>query len=561
MLKMSGIGKFNRFELLSNKTLIKASGYSDDDIDRPIIGIANSFNDMVSGHKNLRQVSENVKNGIYRAGGTPVEFGVIACCDGVSDNHEGAHYTLPSREIIADSIEVQAMAHAFDGIVLLSSCDKIVPGMLMAATRLDIPAILVPGGAMVSSPPFGDKLKSDTTTIAEGIGMYQVGRITYEQLLNQTTQCSLACGSCQFMGTANTMCSFAEAIGMTLTNGGLIPAVYHERYRSAFHSGEKIVEMVEKNITSRKIITENSLRNAIMVMMAIGGSTNSVIHACSLGHEIGIKPQKTLEFFDDYSNIIPLIAMVNPASQKYDVEDLYKSGGIPEVMKAIYRHLYVNEMTVTCSKISDNLNIFTNPFVGNPEVVTTIEDPHSNLGGLAIMRGNIAPDSGVAKPSAIAEESRTFIGKALCFDGEDAALEAISDNKVKPGNIVVIRYEGPKGGPGMREMYLTLKMLSGQGLSNTTAVITDGRFSGTNNGCFVGHISPEAAVGGPIALIQDGDEIIIDVINKKIEASVSEDEFAKRRSNWSYKPRKEYSGFMKRYLKQVQSAADGAILK
>jgi len=554
------VGKFNEYEFLSNKTLIKANGYTDDDISRPIIGIANSFNDLVPGHKNLRQVAESVKGGIYRAGGTPVEFGVIACCDGVSDNHEGAKYSLPSRDVIANSIEIQAKAHAFDGIVLLGSCDKIVPGMLMAAARLDIPAIFVPGGSMISSPPFGQKEKSDTTTISEGIGMYQTNKITYEQLQNLTTQCSIACGSCQFMGTANTMCSFAEAMGMTLTGGGLIPAVYHERFRSAFRSGEKIVEMVEKGITSRQIMTKKSLENAIMVMMAIGGSTNAVIHACAIGHEIGLDPQEVLQLFDEYSNKIPLIAKINPASSKYDAEDLYKAGGIPEVMKVIEKFLYTEVMTVTCKSLGDNLREFVNPFGKNPEVIASLEKPHSKLGGLAIMRGNIAPDSGVAKPAAIDKSVHVFKGRAVCFDGEDEALKAISERKIKPGDVVVIRYEGPKGGPGMREMYLTLKMLNGQGLANSTAVITDGRFSGTNNGCFVGHISPEAAAGGPIALLEDGDEIIINVINKRIDANVSEEEFERRRAKWQYKPKKEYTGFMKQYVKMVRSAADGAIL-
>lgn len=557
---MSKVGKFNEFGLLSNKTLIKACGYNDDDIDRPIIGIANSFNDLVPGHKNLRQIAESVKNGIYRAGGTPVEFGVIAICDGVSDNHEGAKYTLPSRDVIADSVEVQARAHAFDGIVLLGSCDKIVPGMLMAAARLDIPAVFVPGGSMISSPPFGKKKKSDTTTISEGIGMYQTNQISYEQLQSLTTNCSLACGSCQFMGTANTMSCFAEAIGMAVTGGGIIPAVYHERFRSAFKSGEKIVEMVKKGITSRQVMTTKALENAIMILMASGGSTNAVIHSCALGHELGIDSQTVLGFFDKYADIVPLVAKIDPASIEYDAEDLYKSGGIPEVQKVIRELLYEDVMTVECQTLGENLDNFVNVYGRNPEVIRTLDNPHSTLGGLAIMRGNIAPDSGVAKPAAIAEESRIFTGKAVCFDGEDAALKAISEKQIKPGDVVVVRYEGPKGGPGMREMYLTLKTLNGQGLASTTALITDGRFSGTNNGCFVGHISPEAAAGGPIALLEDGDEITIDVVHKIIKANVSDEEFARRRANWSYEPPKKYTGFMGRYIKLVHSAADGAIL-
>lgn len=558
---MKRVGKFNAYELLSNKTLIKACGYSDDDIDRPIIGIANSFNDLVPGHKNLRRLAENVKNGIYRAGGTPVEFGVVAVCDGVSDNHEGAKYTLPSRDVIADSVEVQARAHAFDGIVLLGSCDKIVPGMLMAAARLDIPAIFVPGGAMISSPPFGNKKKADTTTVSEGMGMHQTGQLSYKELQTLTSKCSLACGSCQFMGTANTMSCFAESIGMTVTGGGIIPAVYHERSRSAFKSGEKIVELVSRGITARQIMTEESLENAIMVLMATGGSTNAVIHACALGYELGIDPQKVLAYFDKYADMVPLIAKIDPASIEYDAEDLYKSGGIPEVEKMLEDMLYRDVMTVEGRSLGENLKEFKNIYgVRNPEVIRTRDNPHSRLGGLAIMRGNIAPDSGVAKPAAISEEARIFTGKAICFDGEDDAIEAIMNKEIKPGHVLVIRYEGPKGGPGMREMYLTLKMLNGQGLASSTAVITDGRFSGTNNGCFVGHISPEAAAGGPIALLKDGDEITIDVINKKITANVSEEEFEVRRALWTYQP-KEYNGFMGRYMKLVHSAADGAILK
>lgn len=558
--KANHVGKFNEFELLSNKTLAKACGYTDDDLNRPIIGIANSFSDLVAGHKNLRQLSESVKNGIYRAGGTPVEFGVIACCDGISDNHSGANYVLPSRDVIADSIEVQARAHAFDGIILMGSCDKIVPGMLMAAARLDIPAIFVPGGAMISSPPFGSKIKSDTTTISEGIGMYQTGQITYDQLQGLTTNCSMACGSCQFMGTANTMCCFAEAIGMAVTGAGIIPAVYHERTRSAFKSGEQIVQLVKDNITTKDIITQQSLENGIMVLMASGGSTNAVIHTCALAHEIGIDPQTILALFDKYADIIPLVAKIDPASIQYDAQDLYMSGGIPEVMRVIQTHLYGKVMTVTGKTMEENLDAEVNVFGRNDEVIRTLDNPHSTLGGLAIMRGNIAPDSGVAKPAAIAEESRIFTGRAVCFDGEDAALEAISNKQIKPGDVVVVRYEGPKGGPGMREMYLTLKMLHGQGLAKTTALITDGRFSGTNNGCFVGHISPEAAAGGPIALLKDGDEITIDVINKRLTANVSEEEFENRRNNWSAPNKKEFTGFMKRYVELVHSAADGAIL-
>ncbi|MGI6143206.1 MAG: dihydroxy-acid dehydratase [bacterium] len=555
------IGFFNRFEYISNKTCYKANGFTDNDLERPIIGIANSYNDMVSGHNNLRRIAEQVKYGIYRAGGTPVEFGIIACCDGITDNHDGAHYVLPSRDIIADSVEVQARAHRLDGLVLLASCDKIVPGMLMAAARLDIPTIFVPGGCTISPPPFGKKNHCDTTTISEGLGMYQNGEITYEQLQGLTTMCAPTCGSCSFMGTANTMCCFGEALGMTLPNGGLIPAVYHDRYRCAFKSGEKIVEMVKKGITSRQIMTWEAIENAIMVLMAIGGSTNAVIHCCALAYDLGFEPEKVMEAFDKYSTIIPHIAKVNPASLVHDCEDLYKAGGIPEVMKAIRRYLHTGVMTVNMQTLGKNLDEFVNMYPSNPDLIRTLDNPHSTLGGLAIMRGNIAPDTGVAKPAAIAEEARQFTGTAICFDGEHDCVEAIKAKKIKPGHVIVIRYEGPKGGPGMREMYLPLKMLYGQGLNKSTALITDGRFSGTNNGCFVGHISPEAAAGGPIALIKDGDTITIDVINKKIELHVSDEELERRRSEWKYQPKKKLFGYLARYARMVSSASEGAILR
>jgi dihydroxy-acid dehydratase len=555
------IGFFNRFEFISNKTCYKANGFTDEDLERPIIGIANSFNEMVSGHNNLRRIAEQVKYGIYRAGGTPVEFGVIACCDGITDNHDGAHYVLPSREIIADSIEVQARAHRLDGLVLLASCDKIVPGMLMAAARLDIPTIFVPGGCTISPPPFGKKKHCDTTTISEGLGMYQNGEITYEELQALTTLCAPTCGSCSFMGTANTMCCFGEALGMTLPNGGLIPAVYHDRYRCAFKSGEKIVEMVKRGISSRQIMTWEAIENAIMVLMAIGGSTNAVIHCCALAYELGFEPAKVMEAFDQYSSVIPLIARVNPASLEYDCEDLYKAGGIPEVMKVIRQYLHTDVMTVNMQTLGKNLDEFVNIYPPNPDLIRSLDNPHSTLGGLAIMRGNIAPDTGVAKPAAIAEEARQFTGTAICFDGEHDCVEAIKAKRIKPGHVIVIRYEGPKGGPGMREMYLPLKMLYGQGLNKSTALITDGRFSGTNNGCFVGHISPEAAAGGPIALIKDGDTITIDVINKKIELHVSDEELERRRSEWKYQPKKKLSGYLARYARMVSSASEGAILR
>lgn len=555
------IGAFNTFDFISNKTCYKACGYTDDDLGRPIIGIANSFNEMVSGHMNLRSLAEQVKYGVYRAGGTPVEFGIIACCDGITDNHEGAHYVLPSRENIADAIEIQARAHRLDGLVLLASCDKIIPGMLMAAARLDIPCVFVPGGCTLSAPPFGKKVRSDTTSISEGLGKYSKGEITLEELQDLTTVCAPSCGSCQFMGTANTMSVLGEALGLGLTGSGLIPAVYNERRRCAFRSGEKAVELVKRGITARQIMSWDAIENAIMVLMAVGGSTNAVIHTCAVAHELGFDTAKVMETFDKYSEIVPHIAAVDPASLIYDCEDLYKAGGIPEVMKQMTSVLHLDVMTAEGRALGENLKAFRNMYPANPDLIRTMDNPHSTLGGLAIMRGNIAPDTGVAKPAAIAPEVRQFTGTAICFDGEHDCVEAIKAHKIKPGHVIVVRYEGPKGGPGMREMYLPMKLLNGQGLGTSTALITDGRFSGTNNGCFVGHISPEAAAGGPIALIRDGDQIRVDVINKRLDVLVSDEELASRRAEWKAPEPKRFGGYLDRYARLVSSAAEGAVLK
>lgn len=560
MSETNHVGIYNTDEMMTNKTLWKAAGLSDDDLDRPIIGIANSFNEMVPGHTNLRRVAEQVKNGVYRGGGTPVEFGVIACCDGVATGHIGNNYVLPSRDNIADSIEIQARAHKLDGLVLLGSCDKIVPGMLMAAARLDIPCIFVAGGCTPGGAPFAHKTKSDSTTITEALGLWQTGKCSKEDIQNLITVSCPTCGSCQFMGTANTMCCQAEALGLSLTGSALIPAPYNERYRDALRSGEKIVELVKKGITSRKIMTKEALINSIKVLMAVGGSTNAVIHTCAIAYELGIAAEEIMGAFDRISDEIPHIAKVSPASNTYDCEDLYKAGGIPEVMKVIRDHLDLSVMTVTGKTLGENIDSYVNMYAPNPEIIRPMDNPHSTLGGLAIMRGNLAPNTGVAKPAAIAEEARNFTGTAICFDSEEDCTEAVRNQLIKPGHVVVIRYEGPKGGPGMREMYQPLKMLYGQGLNKTTALITDGRFSGTNNGCFVGHISPEAAAGGPIALVEDGDQITINVYTKELTLHVSEEELARRKENWHYEPKK-LTGYLARYAKLAKSADQGGVLE
>lgn len=536
-----------------------AMGMSYEDFELPVIGICNTWNEIVPGQYNLRQVSDFVKKGILRAGGNPVEFGTIACCDGVTTGNDGDYYILPSREIIADSVEVMAKAHKLDGIVLVGSCDKIVPGLLMGAARLNIPTIYIPGGPSLSGPPFGKKLKGDCTCITEAMGMEQAGVITHAELQKLARLTDPTCGSCQFMGTANTMCCFAEALGMCLPGAALIPAVYAERFRCAFQTGEQIVRLVKTGIKPKDIMTREAIRNTIKVMMAVGGSTNSVIHMCAIAHELGYDPDEIMNEFDQISAEIPHIASVNPASYIYDCEDFYKAGGIPEVMKKLREHLDLSVMTVTGKTMEENINTYINLYPDNQDLIRDMDNPHTTLGGIAIMRGNLAPDTGVSKPAAIHESVRRFTGKAVCFDSQEDCVKALEQCRIKKGDVVVVRYEGPKGGPGMREMYAPLKMLNGQGLALDTALITDGRVSGTNNGCYVVHVSPEAAVGGPIALVEDGDEITIDVIEKKLELHVSDEELAHRRENWKFTP-KPVGGFLARYAALATSGSRGCVL-
>ena len=553
-------GTFMTDAMLSCRTLYKANGYSEDDFSRPVIGICDSFTDIVPGHKNLRILSDEVKHGVYRAGGTPVEFGCIAVCDGVCTTHDGSRYSLPSREIVADGIEIMARAHKLDGLVLVGSCDKTVPGMLMAAARLDIPCIFLAGGCMLGGPSFGAKRKSDSTCAQEAQGMEQAGKLSYEDLLDLTNTCCPTIGSCQHMATANSMCCMAEALGMSIPGSAAIPAVYNDRTRAALQTGEVIVEMVRQGLTSRDIITEKSLRNAIMVLMATGGSTNCVIHTCAIANEIGIPASQVMAWFEEYGQTIPLIARINPASTEYDAEDFYRAGGIPEVLRQMKSLLFNDCMTVNGHTLGENAAAYRNLYGYNSEVITSLDKPFSTLAGLAIMHGNLAPNTAVAKPAAIAEEVRRFEGTAICFNGEEEANEAIAQQKVKPGHVVVIRYAGPKGAPGMPEMFKPMKLLYGQGLNKCTALVTDGRFSGTNNGCFVGHVSPEAAAGGPIALIEDGDHIKIDVVAKTIELLVSDEELERRRANWSYTPAP-VEGYLKRYAREAKSADQGGILE
>ncbi len=540
------------------RATLKSMGFTTEDLKRPIIGIANAWSECVPGHYNLRQVAQRVKDGIYRAGGTPIEFGVIGGCDGMGQGHDGMHYILPSRELIANSVESMAQINLFDGLVLLGSCDKIVPGMLMAAARLDIPCILLPGGPMEGGVEF-DGRQADQTSSTEAYGMLSAGKITEEEYVSLEDTACPGCGSCSYLGTANTMCALSEALGMTLPDGGLAPATSAARLMKAEETGVKIMELVEKGITARKIITNGSVRNAIKACLAMSGSTNAVMHLTAIAHEAELDI-KVLDEFDSLSRTTPQIAKMNPAC-KYNVIDFYRDGGVPRLMERMQSILETDAMTVTAHTVAENIATHKYPYPATGLVVRTMEDPFGFSGGVAVLRGNLAPDTGITKPGAFDKSLHHFEGEAICFDSEEEAEEAILAGKVHDGHVVVIRYEGPKGGPGMREMYKAMKYLYGRGLSLTTALITDGRFSGTNNGCFVGHISPEAAEGGPIAIVHDGDRIVIDVDKRQLDLMVPQEEIDARMKAWKRPEPKFKKGWLGLYCKIAASGAEGAILK
>jgi dihydroxy-acid dehydratase len=531
-------------------------GYSDDDLCRPIVGICNSWNTLVPGHFNLNLVSDYVKRGIYRGGATAVEFGLIGACDGTAQGHGGMHYILPSRELIAYDIEVMVQAHQLDAIVLLGSCDKIVPGMLMAAARLDIPAILIPSGPMLGGAEF-DGRKSDLTSISEALGMLKAGKISEEEYNNLEEQCCPSCGSCAFLGTANTMCCLSEAIGMTLPGGALIPATHPDRLRFAMKTGVAICRLIEKDITARKVVTKKSIENAIIVSLGISGSTNAVLHLSAVAHEAELN-LNVLELFEEYSRKTPQVAKVNPAA-KWDMEDFWKAGGIPRVMGEMRSLLNVDCTTCSSETVDKNLLNYKFKFKPNQEIIKTMKEPFGFSGGIAVLRGNIAPLTGISKPGAIDPSQRYFSGTARCFDSEEAAEEAILSGKIKDGDVLVIRYEGPKGGPGMREMLAPTSAIMGKGLGRQVALITDGRFSGGTHGFVVGHITPEAYAGGALALVRNGDRIVIDAEKRVLTLMVSGAELQARRRAW--KPRKpRYTrGVLAKYASTVTTASLGAV--
>jgi dihydroxy-acid dehydratase len=542
-------------ERAPHRSLFKAMGYTDEEIARPLIGVVNAANEIIPGHIHLDVIAEDVKAGIRMAGGTPVEFPAIGVCDGIAMGHTGMKYSLASRELIADSVEVMAMAHPFDALVMIPNCDKIVPGMLMAALRLNIPAIFISGGPMLAGNLKGKKV--DLITVFEGVGAVKSRTMTQKTLKLLEDSACPGCGSCSGMYTANSMNCLTEAIGLGLPGNGTIPAVQAARRRLAKQTGVKVMELLKKGIRPRDIATLSAFKNALAVDMALGCSTNTVLHIPAIAHEAGIKLD--LDLFNEISKITPHICHLSPAGPHH-IEDLDLAGGIQAVMKEINALgiLDLKVMTATGKTLGDNLK---KAFVANHEVIRPLINPYHPEGGLAILSGNLAPDGAVVKQSAVAPEMLVNEGAARVFDGEEDAIAAILGGKVHSGDIVVIRYEGPKGGPGMREMLSPTSAIAGMGLDKTVALLTDGRFSGGSRGAAIGHISPEAAEGGPIALVREGDRIMIDIPNKKLTLKISDKELAKRMKAFQPRPAAITSGYLARYAQLVTSASTGAILK
>ena len=542
-------------ERAPHRSLFKAMGYTDEEITRPLIGVVNSANEIIPGHIHLDLITQDVKAGIRMSGGTPVEFPVIGVCDGISMGHAGMKYSLASRELIADSIEIMATAHPFDALVFIPNCDKIIPGMLMAALRLNIPAIFISGGPMLAGKMEGRAV--DLISVFEGVGAVKAKKMTSASL-KQLEDCACpGCGSCSGMYTANSMNCVTEALGLGLPGNGTIPAVQAARHRLAKYAGMKIMELLQKNIRPRDIATLAAFKNAIAVDMALGCSTNTVLHIPAIAHEAGIKLD--LNLFNKISEKTPNLCKLSPAGPHH-IEDLDTAGGIQAVMKVISTIGVIDKkvLTVTGKSVAVNLK---NACVLNDTVIRPLNNPYSPQGGIAILRGNLAPDGAVVKQSAVASAMQVNEGKARVFDCEDAAIAAILGGKIKAGDIVVIRYEGPKGGPGMREMLSPTSAIVGMGLDKTVALLTDGRFSGGTQGAAIGHISPEAAEGGTIALVKEGDIIAVDIPAKKLNLKVSDAELEKRRKAWKPKQPAITSGYLARYAKLVTSASTGAIFK
>ena len=542
-------------ERAPHRSLFNALGMTEEELNRPIIGVVNSYNEIVPGHMNLDKIAEAVKKGIYMAGGTPVEVPAIAVCDGIAMNHTGMRYSLVTRELVCDSTECLARAHQFDGLVMIPNCDKNVPGLLMAAARLDIPTVFVSGGPMLAGRKLDGK-KTCLSTLFEAVGEYNSGKMSMDKLKEFEEKACPTCGSCSGMYTANSMNCLTEALGMALKGNGTIPAVYSERIRLAKHAGMKIMELVEKDIKPSDIMTESAFRNAMAVDMALGCSTNSMLHLPAIAYEAGV--DLNLEIANEISRKTPNLCHLAPAGDTF-MEDLNEAGGVYAVMNELDKLGILDKecMTVTGFSVGENIEGCENL---DASVIRPVENPYSKTGGIAVLKGNLAPDSCVVKKSAVAPEMMKHKGPAKVFDGEESAIEAIRAGKIKAGDVVVIRYEGPKGGPGMREMLSPTSEIAGMGLDKDVALITDGRFSGATRGASIGHVSPEAALGGTIAFVKDGDMIDIDIENNSIELLVSDEELEERRKGFVPKTQN-VSGYLKKYASMVTSANTGAVLK
>lgn len=537
----------------AHRALFYAMGYTPEDLKKPLIGVVNAFNEIIPGHIHLRTIAEAVKTGVSAAGGTPMEFPSIGICDGIAMGHEGMRYPLASRELIADSIESVASAHAFDGLVLIPNCDKIIPGMLMAAARLNIPCVVVSGGPMMAGRH--DQKEISVSQIFEAAGKFEAGEISATELDQMEQSACPGCGSCAGLFTANSMNCLTEALGMGLPGNGTIPAAHTgARKALAKKAGEAILELVKKDIKPRDIMTKNAFENAIAVDMGIGGSSNTVLHLTAIAHEAGI--DLPLSLFDEISAKTPYITKLSPGGLHH-LQDLNDAGGISAVIKELAKRgvIHTDAITIT-GTMAERIE---NAVIRSSEVIKTVEEPYRNKGGIAILKGNLALDGAVVKESAVTEDMLVFEGKAKVFDSEEAAIEAILARKVFDGDVVVIRYEGPKGGPGMREMLNPTAIIAGMGLK--VALLTDGRFSGATRGACIGHVSPEAMEGGNIALVENDDTIFIDIPNRILEVKVSSEELAQRKANWKMPLPKVTSGYLARYARMVTSASTGAVLK
>ncbi|NLJ95676.1 MAG: dihydroxy-acid dehydratase [Clostridiales bacterium] len=538
-----------------HRSLFNALGFTKEELHKPLIGIVSSHNEIVPGHMNLDKIVEAVRLGVAYAGGTPVVFPAIAVCDGIAMGHEGMKYSLVTRDLIADSTEAMVMAHQFDALVMVPNCDKNVPGLLMAAARVNIPTIFVSGGPMLAGRVKGSK--RSLSSMFEAVGAYNAGNMTIEEVEEYENKVCASCGSCSGMYTANSMNCLTEAIGMGLKGNGTIPAAYSERIRLAKHAGMKIMELLEKDIRPRDIMTEKAFLNALTVDMALGCSTNTMLHLPAIAHEVGF--ELNIDIANEISEKTPNLCHLAPAGPTY-MEDLNEAGGVYAVMNELSKKglLDTDLITVTGKTVGENIK---NSFNMDPEVIRPIENPYSKTGGIAILKGNLAPDSSVVKRSAVAPEMLKHEGPARVFDCEEDAITAIFGGKIKPGDVVVIRYEGPKGGPGMREMLNPTSAIMGMGLGSSVALITDGRFSGASRGACIGHVSPEAAVGGNIALVEEGDIISIDIGNNTLNFQVSDEELKRRREKWQPRKPKITTGYLARYSAMVTSGNRGAILE